>query len=54
MPMRSLVLLLSLFLAGCASGPDRQVLDHPSRPRDRPNGQPSWLPCMAGDALCTR
>lgn len=44
--------LLSTLLAGCASNADRAVLDHPSGTLDRPNGQPRWLPCMAGDRLC--
>ncbi len=58
MAMKALVLAALLFaaflaLAGCSSGPDRLVLDPPKRPLERLNGQPRWLPCMLGDALCT-
>lgn len=56
MPMRLLrtVVLAALAsaLVGCASGPDRVILDHPPPGLDRPNGQPRLLPCMLGDALC--
>ena len=45
--------LALLFLGGCAVGPDRVVRDHPSESLYRSNGQPRWLPCMGGDALCT-
>ena len=53
MAMKLLALAGLLLLAGCSSGPDRLVLDPPARPLDRLNGQPRWLPCMLGDALCT-
>ena len=38
-------LLLLATLAGCASNSGHPLVD-------RSNGQPGWLPCMAGDRLC--
>ena len=51
--LAALAALVLAALAGCATGPDRLVRDHPSGALDRPNGQPRWLPCMGGDQLCT-
>ena len=47
MARAALLLALVLLVAGCATDQSRWI-------PDRPNGQPGWIPCMAGDKLCTR
>ena len=43
----ALALALALLVGGCATDQSRWV-------PDRSNGQPGWIPCMAGDKLCSR
>ena len=47
-PMTRIVLVFAVvfWVAGCAADQSRWI-------PDRPNGQPAWIPCMAGDRLCT-
>ena len=47
MARAALLIALVLLVAGCATDQSRWI-------PDRPNGQPGWIPCMAGDKLCTR
>ena len=49
---RPCLLALALALSACAGTYERQVYDSYRANPDRVNGQPRWLPCMQGDALC--
>lgn len=50
--LRPCLVLLALFLGGCAGSYERKLYDDYRAHPVRSNGQPSWLPCMQGDALC--